>query len=202
MKYDILLRKKYLNARNQVKSAKPKMWEHKLKSCVNWQRVLHQKKRCKTKGRKTRAGFTCILYNGILYECVLRTSNVNIIVCSVGRTVYQHHHCKYYCLFYRSHCVPTTPLSTYRRGFWVLRYVCLSAWNCCMVHRHCCCVVDRHYFFFFLREFSMHRMLVISLFPHVESSPFCNRYYLFTFSFLSKQTRHGLLFHFVCMWPS
>ena len=34
----------------------------------------------------------------------------------------------------------------------------------------------------------MHRMLVISLFPHVESSPFCNRYSLFTFSFLSKQT--------------
>jgi hypothetical protein len=37
----------------------------------------------------------------------------------------------------------------------------------------------------------MHRMLVISLFHHVESSSFCNRYYLFTLSFLSKQTRHG-----------
>jgi len=37
----------------------------------------------------------------------------------------------------------------------------------------------------------MHCMLVISLFHHVESSPFCNRYYLFTLSFLRKQTRHG-----------
>jgi hypothetical protein len=37
----------------------------------------------------------------------------------------------------------------------------------------------------------MHLMLVISLFHHVESSSFCNRYYLFTLSFLSKQTRHG-----------
>ena len=66
----------------------------------------------------------------------------------------------------------------------------LSVW-CCIVPRYCCCVVDRHYFFFFLQDFSMHPMLVISLFHHVESSPFCNRYYLFTFSFLSKQTRHG-----------
>ena len=71
--------------------------------------------------------------------------------------------------------------------------------HCCIVHRFCCCVVGRHYFFFFLQEFSMHRMLIISLFHHVESSPFCNRYYLFTFSFLSKQTRHGrniVSFHF------
>jgi hypothetical protein len=30
----------------------------------------------------------------MLYECVLRTNNVNIIVCSVGRTVYRHHHCQ------------------------------------------------------------------------------------------------------------
>ena len=47
-------------------------------------------------------------------------------------------------------------------------------------------------------------MLVISLFHHVVSSPFCNRYYLFTFSFLSKQTRHGrnivnfYFFLFIC----
>jgi hypothetical protein len=50
----------------------------------------------------------------------------------------------------------------------------------------------------------MHRMLVISLFHHVESSSFCNRYYLFTLSFLSKQTRHGrntvsfYFFLFIC----
>ena len=50
----------------------------------------------------------------------------------------------------------------------------------------------------------MQRMLVISLFPHVESMPFCNRYYLFTFLFLSKQTRHGrnivsfYFFLFIC----
>jgi len=49
----------------------------------------------------------------------------------------------------------------------------------------------------------MHCMLVISLFHHVESSPFRNRYYLFTFSFLSKQTRHGrnivsYFFLFIC----
>ena len=50
----------------------------------------------------------------------------------------------------------------------------------------------------------MQRMLVISLFPHVESTPFCNRYYLFTFLFLSKQTRHGrnivsfYFFLFIC----
>jgi hypothetical protein len=37
----------------------------------------------------------------------------------------------------------------------------------------------------------MHSILVISLFHHVEFSSFCNRYYLFTLSFLSKQTRHG-----------
>ena len=80
----------------------------------------------------------------------------------------------------------------------------LVAIYCCIVHRYCCCVVDRHYFFFFLQEFSMNRMLVISLFPHVESSPFCNRYYLFTFSFLSKQTRHGRnivsFYFFLFMW--
>ena len=76
--------------------------------------------------------------------------------------------------------------------------------SCCIAHRYCCCVVDRHYFIFFLQEFSMHRMLVISLFHQVESSPFCNRYYLFTFSFLSKQTRHGrnivffYFFLFIC----
>jgi hypothetical protein len=37
----------------------------------------------------------------------------------------------------------------------------------------------------------MHCMLVTSLFHHVESSLFCNRYYLFTLSFLSKHARHG-----------
>ena len=51
---------------------------------------------------------------------------------------------------------------------------------------------------------SMNRMLVISLFHHVESSPFCNWYYLFTLSFLNKQTRHGrnivslYFFLFIC----
>jgi hypothetical protein len=50
----------------------------------------------------------------------------------------------------------------------------------------------------------MHRMLVISLFHHVNSSSFCNRHYLFTLSFLSKQTRHGsnivsfYFFLFIC----
>jgi hypothetical protein len=49
----------------------------------------------------------------------------------------------------------------------------------------------------------MHRMLVISLFHHVESSSFCNRYYFFTLSFLRKQTRHGrnivsYFFLFIC----
>ena len=45
-------------------------------------------------------------------------------------------------------------------------------------------------------------MLVI--FNHVESSPFCNQYYLFTLSFLSKLTRHGrnivscCFFFFIC----
>jgi len=37
------------------------------------------------------------------------------------------------------------------------------------------------------------------LFHLTEPSPFCNWYYLFTFSFLSKQTRHGrntVLFYF------
>jgi hypothetical protein len=47
-------------------------------------------------------------------------------------------------------------------------------------------------------------MQVISLFHGAESSPFCNSYYLFTFSFLSKQTRHGrnivsfYFFLFIC----
>ena len=62
---------------------------------------------------------------------------------------------------------------------------------CRIVDRYCYRVVNRLYFFFFLQDFSMHRMLVISLFHHVESSPFCNRYYLFTLSFLTKHTRHG-----------
>ena len=50
----------------------------------------------------------------------------------------------------------------------------------------------------------MNRMLIISLFHHVEFSPFCNQYYLFNFSFLSKQTRHGrnivsfYFFLFIC----
>ena len=50
----------------------------------------------------------------------------------------------------------------------------------------------------------MHRMLVIHLFYRVESLSFCNRYYLFTLSFLSKQTRHGrnivsfYFFLFIC----
>jgi hypothetical protein len=37
----------------------------------------------------------------------------------------------------------------------------------------------------------MYCMQVISLFHRAESSSFCNSYYLFTLSFLSKQTRHG-----------
>jgi hypothetical protein len=42
-----------------------------------------------------------------------------------------------------------------------------------------------------------------SLFRLAESSPFCNSYYLFTLSFLSKQTRHGrnivsYFFLFIC----
>jgi len=49
-------KKKDLNARNQVKGAKPKMRERKLKSCVNWQRGFTAKKEVK-KGRKTRDGF-------------------------------------------------------------------------------------------------------------------------------------------------
>ena len=50
----------------------------------------------------------------------------------------------------------------------------------------------------------MYCMLVIILLHHVESSPFCNRYHLFTLSFLSKQTRHGrnivsfYFFLFIC----
>jgi hypothetical protein len=76
--------------------------------------------------------------------------------------------------------------------------------QCCIVDRYCYCVVDRHYSFFFLQDCSMHRMLVISLFHHIESSSFCNRYYLFTLSFLSRQTRHGrnivsfYFFLFIC----
>jgi hypothetical protein len=75
---------------------------------------------------------------------------------------------------------------------------------CFIVDIYCYCVVNRHYFFFFLQDFSMHHILVISLFHHVESSSFCNRYYLFTLSFLSKQTRHGrnidsfYFFLFIC----
>ena len=50
----------------------------------------------------------------------------------------------------------------------------------------------------------MYCMLVISLFHHAESLPFCNSYHLFTLSFLSKQTRHGrnivsfYFFLFIC----
>ena len=64
-----------------------------------------------------------------------------------------------------------------------------KAIQCCIADRYCYCVVGRHDFFFFLQDCSMHRMLVISLFHHADSSPFCNWYYLFTLSFLCKQTR-------------
>ena len=37
----------------------------------------------------------------------------------------------------------------------------------------------------------MYCMLVISLFHHAETSPFCNSYHLFILSFLSKWTRHA-----------
>jgi len=86
--YSLQGEKKDLNARNQVKGAKTKMSERKLRKVRKLVRGFTAKiKGCKTKGRKTRAGCTCIPYNGILYESVLRTNNVNIIVCSVGTTV-------------------------------------------------------------------------------------------------------------------
>jgi hypothetical protein len=47
----------------------------------------------------------------------------------------------------------------------------------------------RSWHLFFLQDCVTYCMQVTSLFHHVESSPFCNWYYLFTLSFLSKQTR-------------
>ena len=103
---------------------------------------------------------------------------------------------------YVQYLSPVNSIHTGRRT--AVRFEQEKANHCCIVDRYCCCVVDRHHFFFFLQDFCMHRMLVISLFHHVESSPFCNRYYLFIFSFLSKQTRHGrnivsfYFFLFIC----
>ena len=51
------------------------------------------------------------------------------------------------------------------------------------------CVVNKQ--FFFLHDCVMYCTSVIRLLHGAESSPFCNSYYLFTLSFLSKQTRHG-----------
>jgi hypothetical protein len=72
-----------------------------------------------------------------------------------------------------------------------------------------CCVVNRHGFFFFFSPSIFCKIVVCiackspSLFHHAESSPFCNWYYLFTFLFLSKQTRHGrniAFFYFFCLY--
>ena len=103
---------------------------------------------------------------------------------------------------YVQYLSPVNSIHTGRRM--AVRFEQEKANHCCIVDRYCCCVVDRHHFFFFLQDFCMHRMLVISLFHHVESSPFCNWYYLFTLSFLSKLTRHGrnmvscYFFLFIC----
>ena len=55
---------------------------------------------------------------------------------------------------------------------------------------------------FFPQDCGTYCMQVTSLFHHAESSPFCNWYYLFTFSFLSKQTRHGrnIVSYFFCLY--
>jgi hypothetical protein len=103
---------------------------------------------------------------------------------------------------YVQYLSPVNSIHTGRRM--AVRFEHENEIQCCIVDRYCYCVVDRHYFFFFLQNCSMHRMLVISFFHHVESSPFCNRYYLFPLSFLSKLTRHGrniisfYFFSFIC----
>jgi hypothetical protein len=73
---------------------------------------------------------------------------------------------------------------------------------CCTVDGYCCCAVDRHYFPF--RSIAVRTVCKSQAYFIVLSSPFCNSYYLFTLSFLSKQTRHGwnivsfYLFLFIC----
>ena len=68
--------------------------------------------------------------------------------------------------------------------------VSIKALWCCIVDGYYCGVVDRHCFFFSVGFWYV---------PHVSRKlisscrvlTFCNWYYLFTLSFLSKQTRHG-----------